>query len=237
MSLATFLNRGQCASGCCGKPSAAMPQILGTVPLSCSWLLSRGRRAGIARRCCCSPVVPAVASSQLASSRARLSTLTEKPKQSSRPLHSNSGDDLEVIDAILDSGASVIVIPPHVAGGYAIQESTASRVGVQYAVANGEKIPNLGEKLFAVVTEEGTVRGMRPQVADVSKALQSVRGLVKTGQLVVFGDRADGTEHYILNRESGKVNAVCDDGFNYLMGLYVIPPSTQQPFAGQAEAR
>ena len=91
--------------------------------------------------------------------------------------------------------------------------------------------------MFAVVTEEGTARGLRPQVADVSKALQSVRGLVKTGQLVVFGDRADGTKHYILNRESGKVNAVRDDGFNYLMGLYVIPPSTQQPFAGQAEAR
>ena len=108
---------------------------------------------------------------------------------------------------------------------------------MQYEVANGEEIPNLGEKLFAVVTEEGSVRGMRPQVADVSKALQSVRALVKTGHLVVFGDGADGSEHYILNRESGEVNVVRDDGLNYLMRLYVIPPDAQQPFAGQAEAR
>ena len=166
-----------------------------------------------------------------------LSAFTEKPKQSLRPLHSNSGDEWEVIDAILDSGASVTVIPPHMAAGHPVQESAASRAGVQYEVANGEEIPNLGEKLFAVVTEEGSVRGMRPQVADVSKALQSVRALVKTGHLVVFGDGADGSEHYILNRESGEVNAVRDDGINYLMRLYVIPPGAQQPFAGQAEAR
>ena len=104
-------------------------------------------------------------------------------------------------------------------------------------LANGHEIPNLGETLFVVVTEEGTVRGMKPQVADVPKALQSVRALVRTGHRVVFGDGADGTEHYILNRESGEVNAVRDDGFNYLLRLYVVPPSAQQPFAGQAEAR
>ena len=123
------------------------------------------------------------------------------------------------------------------AAGHPVQESAASRAGVQYEVANCDEIQNIGQKLFVVVTEEGTVRGMKPQVADVSKALQSVRALVRTGHLVVFGDGADGTEHYILNRESGEVNAVRDDGFNYLLRLYVVPPSAQQPFAGQAEAR
>ena len=103
------------------------------------------------------------------------------------------------------------------AGGYAIQESAASRAGVQYKVANGYEIHNLGEKLFAVMSGKGTVRGMRPQVADVSKALQSVRALVRTENLVVFGDGEDGTEHYILNRESSEMNAVRDDGFNYDM--------------------
>ena len=56
------------------------------------------------------------------------------------------------------------------------------------------------------MTEEGVVRGMRPQVADVSKALQSVPALVRTRRLVVFGDGEDGMEHYILNRESGEMN-------------------------------
>ena len=110
--------------------------------------------------------------------RARLSTFTEKPKQSLRPLHSNGGDDWEVIDAILDSGASVTVIPPHMAAGHPVQESAASRAGVQYEVANGDEIPNLG------VTEEVIVHGMKPQLADVSKALQSVRVSVETGHSV-----------------------------------------------------
>ena len=109
--------------------------------------------------------------------------------------HNSSCAEWEVMGAVVESGASVIVIPPRVAGGYAIRESAASRAGVQYEIANGDEIPNLCEKLFAVVTEEGTVRGTRPQVADVSKALQSVRALVSTGHVVVFGDGGSGTEH------------------------------------------
>ena len=67
-----------------------------------------------------------------------------------------------MIEAVLDSGASVTVTPPHVAGGCAIDESAASRAGVQFEIANGDEIPNLGEKLLAVMTEKGNVRGMRP---------------------------------------------------------------------------
>ena len=48
--------------------------------------------------------------------------------------------------------ASVTVILPHVAGGYPAQERAASKAGVQYEVGNGDEIPNLGEKLFAVMT-------------------------------------------------------------------------------------
>ena len=50
-SLATFLNSGQCASGCCGEPSAAMPRTFGEVPVRAK------------------------------NGRARLSTFTERPKQ------------------------------------------------------------------------------------------------------------------------------------------------------------
>ena len=39
-----------------------------------------------------------------------------------------------------------------------------------------------------------------------------------------------------MNRATGECNAVRDDGFNYLMRLYVVPPN-QQPFAGQVGAR
>ena len=73
--------------------------------------------------------------------------LIERGKQSLRLLHSTGWEEWEVIEAILDSGASVVVIPPHMAGGYAIHESAASRAGVQSEVANCDEIPNLWEKL------------------------------------------------------------------------------------------
>ena len=70
------------------------------------------------------------------------STLIEKSKQSLRQLYSSNWNEGEIVEAILDSGANVTVTPHHVAGGYEIQESAASRAGVHYAVANGDEIPN-----------------------------------------------------------------------------------------------
>ena len=69
------------------------------------------------------------------------------------------------------------MIPPHVGKEYEVVPSEASNAGVRYEVASGEEIPNLGEKLLPVVTAEGSWRGMLSQVADVSKALQSMRVL------------------------------------------------------------
>ena len=40
-----------------------------------------------------------------------------------------------------------------------------------------------------------------------------------------------------MNRATGEYNAVRDDGLNYLMRFYVVPPNAQQPFAGQVAAR
>ena len=70
----------------------------------------------------------------------------------------------------------------------------------------------------------------------MSKALQSVRSLVKAGHLVVFGDGEDGCNHYVLNKFSGEVNRVNDDGINYLMKLHIAPRAAS-PFGGPAAAR
>ena len=67
---------------------------------------------------------------------------------------------------------------------------------------------------------------LRAQVADVSKALQSVRALVKAGHVVVFGAGDAGNEHCVSNEISGETNAVADDGVNYVMGMYVVPRNT-----------
>ena len=147
--------------------------------------------------------------------------IERRPAPSLRPLATS--DEWEYVEAILDSGASVTVIPPHIGPEYETMPSEASRAGVVYEIANGDEIPNLGEKLLPVMTVDGSYRGLRAQVADVSKALQSVRSLVRAGHVVVFGGGEDGSENYIVNKYSGETTPVKDDGVNYLMGMYIVP--------------
>ena len=145
-----------------------------------------------------------------------------------RPLESK----WEKFIAILDSGASVTVVPPHIGHDYETTRGEAAIAGVRYEIADGNEIPNLGEKLLPIMTREGTWRALKAEVADMSRALQSVRSLVKTGHRVGFGGGEDGNFHYIENVLIGEVNAVGDDGHNYLM-TYLIAPKAQASFAGQ----
>lgn len=152
-----------------------------------------------------------------------LNPLIEVRPQSLNPATQKESAEWEYVEAILDSGATVTVFPPSVGKAYAIQEGEAARAGVTYEIANGEEIPNLGEKLMPIMTNEGSMRGLKAQIANVTKPLQAVRSLIKTGHLVVFGD-GDGDEHYVLNKITGEKNAIRDDGVNYLMSMYVVPP-------------
>ena len=74
------------------------------------------------------------------------------------------------------------------------------------------------------MTEEGTLRGYSTQCADVTKALQSVRALVSSKHAVCFGLGPEGEDHLIINRVSGEINRMVDDGINYLQKLLIIPP-------------
>ena len=118
-------------------------------------------------------------------------TFLEKRTQSLRPLESK----WEKFIAILDSGASVTVVPPHIGHDYETTRGEAAIAGVRYEIADGNEIPNLGEKLLPIMTREGTWRSLKAEVADISRALQSVRSLVKTGHRVVFGGGDDGNFH------------------------------------------
>ena len=158
----------------------------------------------------------------------------EKRSQSLRPAAIKRGADWEYVEAIVDSGATVTVFPPSIGVGYSVTEGEAARAGVMYEVADGAEIPNLGEKHLPIMTIEGSVRGVRAQIADVSKPLQAVRSLVRAGHVVVFGGGVDGNDHYILNKFTGERNAFIDDGINYLMSMYIIPPE-ESGFTRQAQ--
>ena len=159
-------------------------------------------------------------------------TFLEKRTQSLMPVASG----WEKLQMILDSGASVSVVPPSVGGDYEVVRGEAAMAGVKYEIADGSQIPNLGEKFLPIVTREKSWRGLKVEVADIAQAFQSVRSLVKTGHRVVFGDGPDGTAHYIEHNVTGEVNWVEDDGLNYLM-TYLIAPKEVAGFTRPAPSQ
>ena len=129
----------------------------------------------------------------------------------------------EEIKAIVDSGATVPVFHPSTGKGYSLEESEGSKAGAEYEIASGDTLPCLGQKNLAVLTTEGTLRGYHSQCADVSKSLQAVRSLVKSRHAVCFGLGPAGEDHLIINRITGEINRMEDDGINYLQRLLVVP--------------
>ena len=91
----------------------------------------------------------------------------------------------EEMEIAVDSGASETVIGEDTLKGVTVTEGEQSRRGVKYEVANGERIPNLGEKKMRIKTEEGVQRAMTAQVVDVNKALLSVHKMVITREIHV----------------------------------------------------
>ena len=76
---------------------------------------------------------------------------------------------------------------------------------------------------MAVITAEGTLRGYSSQCADVCGPLQAVRALLASKHAVCFG-LGDGDDHLIINKESGEINRMRDDGVNFLQDFLIVPP-------------
>ncbi len=139
------------------------------------------------------------------------------------PVLDTRGGRFEIMSAVVDSGATVPVMNPKTGAAYPLQESEASRNDVDYEVADGGTLANLGEKKMAVITQEGTLRGYASQCANVSKPLSAVRSLCRSRHAVCFG-LGDGDDHLIINKETGEINRMRDDGINYYQDLLIVPP-------------
>ena len=84
-------------------------------------------------------------------------------------------------------------------------------------MANGVKIPNLGEKRFTGISEEGVSRGMTAQVCDVNKALLSVAKITGNGNKVVF----DSEGSYIENKTSGEKMWLKEENGMFMLRMWV----------------
>ena len=101
--------------------------------------------------------------------------------------------------------------------------------GVQYEVADGTLIPNLGEKKFIAVSDNGVARQMRAQVCEVNKALLSVHLVVQAGNRVVLA--ASGS--YVQDEHTGETTDLDEKGGMYMLKLWV----KAQGFTGPEETR
>ena len=141
-------------------------------------------------------------------------------------MNSVEEQEWDEVEMAVDSGATEMVVGESMLPGVETRPGEASRRGVQYEVANGERIDNLGEKRFSCVGEEGYECNMKAQVCDVNKALLSVRRLTQAGNKVVF----DPNGSYIENLETGEKMNLQEKG-----GMYVLKLWVHRSFQGQAE--
>ena len=134
----------------------------------------------------------------------------------------------QYLSLTVDSGAAETVIPHMLVKSHPIQETQASRSGMNYASATGDPIPNLGEQKLPLLTQEGSLRAMTFQAAPVDRALGSVKRMCTSGHTVVFDDEGS----YVLNKLTGEVNWMREENCNSIMDLWIMP-NQDQSFQGQ----
>ena len=117
-------------------------------------------------------------------------------------------------------------MPAEWAPNYAVQES--GREGsTSYVAANGETVPNQGQKVLNLCTKDGDYEQMKFQLAPVNQALCSVSGLCKAGNRVVFEDGWG----YIQNKKTKHQTWLEERD-----GLYILEPDiapTNEPGFGR----
>ena len=123
------------------------------------------------------------------------------------------------IGLAMDAGAAEMAIPHDLVTDHDIKETEMSIAGVCYASATGQPIPNLGEQRLPLMTDEGTLRGMKFQAAPAARPLGSVKRMCEAGHQVVFD--SDGS--YVMNRRTGDINWMRGEIWNFLPDLWVMP--------------
>ena len=121
-----------------------------------------------------------------------------------------------------DSGACKFVCPLDTAAHIPWEESEASRSGVRYRVANGSTVPNEGEKAIPAVDCNGNRLTSTWQGAKITKALGSIKEMVKAGNKVIFDQDEHGknTSH-IYNKHTKGTVPINDTTKGYEFDMWV----------------
>ena len=124
----------------------------------------------------------------------------------------------------VDSGASDTVLPPNIACNIPLSHS--SRVGIEYEVANGAVVVNLGERKAEMKLREDDTSSMLMsfQVVEVHKPLLAVSRLVENGHQVNFSK----DDPHILLSTGVKMPMRCNLG-TYEVDVWIPKPGFTGP--------
>ena len=138
------------------------------------------------------------------------------------------------IEVTVDSGACVTVMPRKCCEGISILQTALSRAGVEYEVANGAGLKNLGERQCEVMTAGSDVpKRIVFQVADVHKPLLSITACADMGFDCYLGSKG-GMLYDTVTHETIPLDR---KGTLYTMKMWVRQDQSiniAQPFAGPA---
>jgi hypothetical protein len=121
-----------------------------------------------------------------------------------------------LIEAAVDSGAMDNVMPITMLPAVALHESPGSKRRASFRVANGAKIPNLGQKVVKFQTQKGQDRQIIFQVASVTRALISVGKIKQAGHDVILD-----TKPRIVDHKTGEVTMLVEKGGLHVLEMWV----------------
>ena len=159
-----------------------------------------------------------------------LNSLT--PKISKAPMPSLSAvtpqaPEWQEIEITVDSGACDPVMPEGLCPQICLVPSEYSKRGMEYEVANGEGIPNLGEKRCLMMTEDSDImKKVVFQCADVHKALLSVSHVADLG----YDCTLSKLRGWLTDTETGEQVPLHRRGNLYFMRAWVRPEPNDKGF-------
>ena len=103
-----------------------------------------------------------------------------------------------------------------------IRESPGSLRGQAYIAAGHERIPNIGQKVLSVVTNEGHQAKAVYQIAEVTRPLTATGQTCDRGNIVVYGPYGG----CIINRDTGLQTDFERRGGIYELDLWIQTASS-----------
>jgi len=149
-----------------------------------------------------------------------LSRANPKPVSINSVEPSTYQGNFERVQVTVDSGAIDSVIPKAVAQAFKLEQTYASRNGIDYKGANDSPIKNYGQRNVQGLTGEWAPIQQAFQVAGVTKALGSVDKAVDASNTVVF----DSEGSFVYHKPTGQYTGMYRENGEFKYDLWLPRP-------------